>query len=130
MALPASLLSALHHAETEALGAIAPLSPADSVPSMRAFADARLLSLTPQALTTVEELLTASDLKVRKDAALAILDRSPATKPTATFGPSGISLPPAAVAALFQGLGTLLSNLGPQVQNQPTTVVEATPIEE
>lgn len=113
--LPASLLASLNRSETEALTTLATSpDPSEATPSMRSFADARLLSLTPTALTTLEELLSASDLKVRQAAATQILDRSPATRPAvATSLSGGLTLPTEAVTALLQGLGTLLSAVPP-----------------
>ena len=86
-------------------------SPSEATPLVKDTADRRLLSLTDRAITGVEDIMLNGQPKERLAASLAILDRSPATKPKDALAAAGISLPPDAVAALITGLGSLFGQM-------------------
>lgn len=86
-------------------------SPSEATPLVKVAAERRLLSLTDRAITGVEDIMTNGQPKERLAASLAILDRSPATKPKDALTAAGITLPPDAVAALITGLGSLFGQL-------------------
>jgi hypothetical protein len=94
---------------------------------VREAADRRLLSLTDRAITGVEDIMNNGQPKERLAASLAILDRSPATKPKEGLTGSGITLPAAAVEALITGLGNLFGQAATAANNLQFTPVSGIP---
>ena len=111
-ALPSSLLEHLSLDNKRAENSLIRATPEEATPLVKEAADRRLLSLTDRAITGVEDIMQNGQPKERLAASLAILDRSPATKPKESTLGSGITLPAAAVEALIQGLGNLFNTTG------------------
>jgi hypothetical protein len=111
--LPPSLLERLALDNREVDLVLRTSSPAEAIPLVKDTAERRLLSLTDRAITGVEDIMTNGQPKERLAASLAILDRSPATKPKDALAAAGITLPPDAVAALITGLGSLFNAMSP-----------------
>lgn len=87
-------------------------SPSEATPLVRDAAERKLLSLTSRAIDITEDVMENGQPRERLGAALAILDRSPATKPKdlASLGAS-ITLPASAVESLITGLGSLFKQM-------------------
>ena len=107
--IPNTLLDRLSLDNQRAENSLIRATPSEATPLVKEAADRRLLSLTDRAISGVEDIMANGQPKERLAASLAILDRSPATKPKESTLGTGITLPAAAVEALIQGLGNLFS---------------------
>jgi hypothetical protein len=112
--LPPALVSRLAKQEKEvSLSLATPLPALDSKQPAKDLADRTLLSLTPKALSTLDEAMDSGLTKDRIQAAKEVLDRSPATKPTLLESGTALpQLPPEAVTSLFSGLSRLFQGIG------------------
>jgi len=91
----------------------------DSLEPVKQMAERKLLALTGPALDVLSDNLDSTDQDVKHRAAIAILDRSPATKPTSLQVPTEHSLPPEALKILMEGMGKMFGSL---LDHQPTTL--------
>lgn len=107
--LPQALLSKLS-SEEDSLSLLLSSSPPSSlVPSYKDLSDRTLLSLTPKALSILDETMDSGLPKDRLASALAVLDRSPATKPSLSLS-SEPSIPLEALRSLLSGLSALMGS--------------------
>ena len=124
--LPTTLLDRLADDNRRAEVALLRSSPEEAAPLVKEAATRRLLSLTDRAITGVEDIMKNGQPKERLAASLAILDRSPATKPKENNLDSGITLPVAAVEALIQGLGNLFAKIPQRPAASPVEYEDVT----
>lgn len=122
--LPSTLLSRL----SEDSAALTPLSLPSDLPSatrqVREYAQRKLLTLTPAALTRLGDLLDSSDEKISLGAITKVLEKSPATQAEAT-SLAAESLPPAAIEALAAALASFASAASAHLAASAATPIAA-----
>lgn len=121
--LPPELITKLDHERHDANVCLASHDLRAATAASRAYAQRRLLAMTPHALDNLDRLVDTPDPKTRLSAISRVLDASAATRVDATspLSAAGDSLPAAAVTAIFEGLRPFVEALASARSPEPSS---------
>ena len=112
------LINRLSDEEAGLSHSLATLNPSDSAVAVKVHAERKLLALTPKAIDTLDEGMSAGLLKDRVVAAKEVLDRSPATRQQSLFS-SEQTIPIEALKTILEGMANMFRGAQAQFATPP-----------
>ena len=107
--LPPALLNRLRRDEVNSNQLLERGELDDAVKAVRNTAERKLLSITPKAVDTIEEVMDMGGTKERLAAAVAVIEHSPATKQQVMGSSQEAAIPVEALKGVLEGIGKMFA---------------------